>query len=379
MKICQSTYQSDTWESVRIDEGFSSEKAQLVMVFGGRKLFEQMDVYSKVRGNFPKAEIVINSTAGEIFDAGVETQTIVVTGIEFEETIIKTTEINIKETSESYQSACQIVEALQADDLVHVMVISDGGIVNGSALVRALNEHTASHVTVTGGLAGDDDRFEKTLVGLNSEPTEGKIIGIGFYGNKLRIGHGTMGGWDVFGPEREITKSQYNVLYTIGDKPALELYKEYLGKYAKDLPGAALLFPLSMRVDADAAPVVRTILSIDEKQQSMTFAGEIPKGALIRFMKANFDNLLDASSEAAENALQSLSFKPELAILISCVGRRLVLGYRTEEEVEAAREVFGPDTFITGFYSYGEISPLMAEAKCDLHNQTMTITTFTEI
>ncbi|NBA76403.1 histidine kinase [Emticicia sp. ODNR4P] len=379
MKICQSTYQSDTWESVRIDEGFSSEKAQLVMVFGGRKLFEQMDVYSKVRGNFPKAEIVINSTAGEIFDAGVETQTIVVTGIEFEETIIKTTEINIKETSESYQSACQIVEALQADDLVHVMVISDGGIVNGSALVRALNEYTASHVTVTGGLAGDDDRFEKTLVGLNSEPTEGKIIGIGFYGNKLRIGHGTMGGWDVFGPEREITKSQYNVLYTIGDKPALELYKEYLGKYAKDLPGAALLFPLSMRVDADAAPVVRTILSIDEKQQSMTFAGEIPKGALIRFMKANFDNLLDASSEAAENALQSLSFKPELAILISCVGRRLVLGYRTEEEVEAAREVFGPDTFITGFYSYGEISPLMAEAKCDLHNQTMTITTFTEI
>lgn len=379
MKICQSTYHSDTWESVRIDEGFSSEKAQLVMVFGERKLFEQMDVYSKVRGNFPKAEIVINSTAGEIFDAGVETQTIVVTGIEFEETIIKTTEINIKETSESYQSACQIVEALQADDLVHVMVISDGGIVNGSALVRALNEYTASHVTVTGGLAGDDDRFEKTLVGLNSEPTEGKIIGIGFYGNKLRIGHGTMGGWDVFGPEREITKSQYNVLYTIGDKPALELYKEYLGKYAKDLPGAALLFPLSMRVDADAAPVVRTILSIDEKQQSMTFAGEIPKGALIRFMKANFDNLLDASSEAAENALQSLSFKPELAILISCVGRRLVLGYRTEEEVEAAREVFGPDTFITGFYSYGEISPLMAEAKCDLHNQTMTITTFTEI
>jgi len=379
MKICQSTYHSDTWESVRIDEGFSSEKAQLVMVFGERKLFEQMDVYSKVRENFPKAEIVINSTAGEIFDAGVETQTIVVTGIEFEETIIKTTEINIKDTSESYQSACQIVEALQADDLVHIMVISDGGIVNGSALVRALNEHTASHVTVTGGLAGDDDRFEKTLVGLNSEPTEGKIIGIGFYGNKLRIGHGTMGGWDVFGPEREITKSQYNVLYTIGDKPALELYKEYLGKYAKDLPGAALLFPLSMRVDADAAPVVRTILSIDEKQQSMTFAGEIPKGALIRFMKANFDNLLDASSEAAENALQSLSFKPELAILISCVGRRLVLGYRTEEEVEAAREVFGPETFITGFYSYGEISPLMAEAKCDLHNQTMTITTFTEI
>ena len=188
-----------------------------------------------------------------------------------------------------------------------------------------------------------------------------------------------MGGWDVFGPEREITKSQYNVLYSIGGKPALELYKEYLGKYAKDLPGAALLFPLSMRVDADSAPVVRTILSIDEKQQSMTFAGEIPKGALIRFMKANFDNLLDASSEAAENALQSLSFKPELAILISCVGRRLVLGYRTEEEQEAAREVFGPDTCITGFYSYGEISPLMAEAKCDLHNQTMTITTFTEI
>ncbi|MDI9865710.1 FIST C-terminal domain-containing protein [Flectobacillus sp. DC10W] len=379
MKICQSTYRSDAWESIRIDEEFSSEKAQLVIVFGERKLFEQMQVYSKMREDFPHAEIVINSTAGEIFNTGVETQTIVVTALQFEDTQIKTTQIDIKDTSESYQAACQLVEALQADDLVHIIVISDGSVVNGSALVRALNEHTSPHVTVTGGLAGDDDRFEKTLVGLNAEPSEGKIIGIGFYGNHLRIGHGTMGGWDVFGPEREITQSQYNVLYSIGGKPALELYKEYLGKYAKDLPGAALLFPLSMRVDADSAPVVRTILSIDEKQQSMTFAGEIPKGALIRFMKANFDNLLDASSEAAENALQSLSFKPELAILISCVGRRLVLGYRTEEELEAAREVFGPDTCITGFYSYGEISPLMAEAKCDLHNQTMTITTFTEI
>ena len=195
----------------------------------------------------------------------------------------------------------------------------------------------------------------------------------------LQIGNGTMGGWDGFGPEREVTKSEYNVLYTIGDKAALDIYKEYLGKYADELPGAALLFPLSIRIDEDDEPVVRTILSIDEDYKSMTFAGEMPKGALVRFMKANLDRVIDASATAAQSSLTPFSVKPDLAILVSCVGRRLVLGQRSEEEVEAAREIFGEKTIMTGFYSYGEISSQNPNARCELHNQTMTITTFSEL
>jgi hypothetical protein len=61
------------------------------------------------------------------------------------------------------------------------------------------------------------------------------------------------------------------------------------------------------------------------------------------------------------------------------VGRKLVLKQRIEEEVEAIRDVFGDGTVLTGFYSYGEISPFAPGEPCALHNQTMTITTFTEI
>lgn len=378
MKIRQIAYRSNNWETLRQEEGFLPENAQIVLAFGERKLLESVSSYAYLRSQFPQASIVINSTSGEIFDDGVYDGTIVATAIAFEATTVKAVQVDIESHAQSFEVGKKIAEALIAPDLTNIMIVSDGGRVNGSGLVAALNEKTQYKIPITGGLAGDDARFEKTLVGLNQEPQEGKIVGIGFYGTSLQIGHGTMGGWDVFGPEREITESSYNILYSIGDKPALDLYKEYLGKYAKDLPGAALLFPLSMRIDTDSEPLVRTILSIDEETKSMTFAGEIPKHAYIRFMKANFDNLIDASSEAAESSLKALPRNPELAILISCVGRKLVLGYRTEEELEVAREIFGNETIITGFYSYGEISPLKAETKCELHNQTMTITTFIE-
>jgi len=378
MRIKQLAFRNSDWNPISETPAFAASQAQLVLAFGERKCLEDLQPYDYLRELFPAAEIVINSTSGEIYQNSVHEGTIIVTAIEFDKTRVKTTKIDIENHFQSAESGKKIAQNLLADDLTAIFVISDGGRVNGSELIAALNEHTGDKILISGGLAGDEARFEKTLVGLNENPKEGKIVGIGFYGTQLTVGHGTMGGWDVFGPEREVTDSEYNVLYKIGDKKALDLYKEYLGKYADELPGAALLFPLSMRATADAKPIVRTILSIDETNRSMTFAGELPKGALVRFMKANFDRLIDASASAAQNSMSLFDSPPELAILVSCVGRKLVLGSRTEEEVEAAREIFGEQPVMTGFYSYGEISPLNPTARCELHNQTMTITTFSE-
>jgi len=378
MKISQTKYVGTTWQELSKTSDFSEQKAHLVLAFGERNLLDQSNPYAYLHELYPAAEIVINSTSGEIYSDSVHDDSIIVTAIEFEKTEVRTTKIDISDHTESYKAGEIIAKNLLADDLAAILVISDGGKVNGSRLIEALNIITDHQIPISGGLAGDAGRFEKTLVGLNEKPQEGRIVGIGLYSKDLKVGHGTMGGWDVFGPEREVTESEYNVLYKIGDKAALDLYKEYLGKYAKELPGAALLFPLSMREKPDSEPLVRTILAIDEEKKSMTFAGEMPKGALVRFMKANFDHLVDASTTAAQTSIKSLTEAPELAILISCVGRKLVLGQRTEEEVEAARDVFGKETVMTGFYSYGEISPLRPNAQCELHNQTMTITTLSE-
>jgi hypothetical protein len=232
---------------------------------------------------------------------------------------------------------------------------------------------------VTGGLAGDGDRFKRTWVVKDGHPVGGYVTAVGLYGAAVRLTHGSKGGWDLFGPERLITRSQGNVLYELNHKPALQLYKDYLGELASGLPGTALHFPLAIRQNQENAKrLVRTILAIDETAGSLTFAGDMPQGAYAQFMRANFDHLIQGASDAATSAAgNGTESSPTLSIAISCVGRRIVLGERTEEEVEAVFDVLPKGTQQIGFYSYGEISPY-GSGHCDLHNQTMTLTTISE-
>ncbi|GAB3886390.1 FIST signal transduction protein [Spirosoma agri] len=378
MRIGQTRYADGSWENVSETPGFLPEKANLVLAFGERRVLETTSPYEHLCRLYPTAAIVINSTSGEILADKVSDNSIVVTAIELEKTAVRTVQIDITDHKQSSQAGEQIASSLDGDDLAVILLISDGSVVNGSDLIAASNRCLNRLVPVIGGLAGDGDRFERTVVGVNQNPEPGKVVGIGLYGQGLKIGHGSRGGWDVFGPEREVTKSSYNELYEIDGRMALDLYKDYLGKYAEGLPGTALLFPLSIRITPDSQPLVRTILSINEATKSMIFAGDIPQGARVRFMRANLDRLIDASATAAQTSLQQLGTTPELALLISCVGRKLVLGQRTEEEVEVARDIFGHQPVMTGFYAYGEIAPAGPASPGELHNQTMTITILSE-
>jgi len=327
---------------------------------------------------FPAAVVAICSTAGEIYHTAVVDEGITVTAIEFAHTEIKPRKVYIKDYKDSFDAGRALINQFDQKNLAYVMVLSDGGSVNGSELVRGINSITNEKILVTGGMAGDGDRFELTLVGLNGEPEQGLIAGIGFYGDKLKVAHGSKGGWETFGLERLVTRSDNNVLYEMDDKNALEVYKRYLGPDAEGLPATALLYPLSVMLAGNSEPVVRTILSVDPEAGSMTFAGDIPKGAKVRFMRANFDKLTSAASDAAIQTQIVNATPPAFALLISCVGRKMILSSRTEEEVDAVDEIFKHKTLLSGFYSYGEISPLLKGQGCQLHNQTMTITTFDE-
>ncbi len=378
MKIIQQKWSANNgWETLRTD-AVAPADCNLVIVFGERDLLAKPDFFSHLRTKYPVAQIIMNSTSGEIIDTQVNDETISLTAIQFEKTNMKSAAINVKTSGfNSYETGKHLAGSLPLLDLTNVLIISDGQLVNGSELVSGLEEHLPPGTIITGGLAGDGSRFQKTLVGLNAQPTEGMVVAIGFYGHSLKVSHGSMGGWDPFGPERMVTKSNGNILFELDGQPALDIYKKYLGEYSEELPGSGLLFPLNVRINGSEEPVVRTILAIDEDNRSLTFAGNIPEGSYARLMKANFDRLIEGASNAAIHS-QGKSQIPDLAILISCVGRKLVLNQRIEEEVEVIREAFGNHTAITGFYSYGEISPMTGYAKCELHNQTMTITTLTE-
>ncbi|MEM8535730.1 MAG: FIST N-terminal domain-containing protein [Chloroflexota bacterium] len=359
--------------------GQSPSLAQLVLVFGTVEHLRETELINTVRQAYPYASLVGCSTAGEIQGNHVLDDSLVVTAITFERTMVRSAAVSLHEMQDSFHAGVRLAAALYQEQLAHVLVFSDGTNVNGSELVRGMLSDLPAHVTVTGGLAADNARFEQTLVWFNDEISDSRIAAIGLYGDDLKVGYGSFGGWDPFGPERLVTRSHENILYELDGQSALALYKKYLGEYAQELPSSGLLFPLSLRHPASERGVVRTILGVNETDQSIIFAGDVPEGAYVRLMKANFDRLIDGASQAAQSSYATVGpVAPELAILISCVGRKLVLKQRVEEEIENVRETLGKQAVFTGFYSNGEIAPFDLNAQSELHNQTMTITTFSE-
>ena len=355
-----------------------SGPAHVVLVFGERAALAGSEALRELRDAHPDAVLIGCSTAGEIRDTHILDGSIVATALRLERTTVRPAHVFLDDVGDSLEAGRTLGRALTAPDLVHVLVFSDGLRVNGSALVRGLEDALPEGVSVSGGLAGDAARFESTLVCLEGEARSGAIAALGFHGTGLRVGCASLGGWDTFGPDRLVTRSAGNVLHELDGRPALSLYKTYLGPYAAELPSSGLLFPLSVATDGGGA-VVRTILGVDETEGSITFAGDIPHGSYARLMKANLDRLIDGASRAGTTSRNGLEdAPPELAILISCVGRKLVLGQRTEEEIESVREAIGDDAVLTGFYSYGEISPFNPSTRCALHNQTMTVTMLSE-
>lgn len=385
MQITQSVFTAN--DPLHFADPLPCVASQLVLVFGSTELLGNRAHFFAIRKAFPGAVIVGCSTAGEIQGTNVRDDTLVVTVLNFERTTLHLAKANVEAPSQSYATGQQLAENMPKQDLVHVLVLSDGLRVNGTALVRGLKDHLPELVEVTGGLSADGTRFQRTLVCPNDVPADGQVVAVGLYGRHIKIGYGSLGGWDSFGPEREITRSEGNILFDLDRKPALALYRRYLGEHAAGLPATGLLFPLALRypdhagsVTASNGGVVRTILSVDEAANSMTFAGDMPVGGYVRLMKANFERLIDGAAGAARISAQPLQNKAaQFALLVSCVGRKLVLKQRIEEEVEGVRDVLGDHVVLAGFYSYGEISPHTPGASCELHNQTMTITTFLEV
>ena len=360
------------------------EDISLVLYFGTRHMLACGERFHELQKMFPAAHILGCSTGGQINNNDIVDDEIIAAAIGFNATRLKLIRQDIAEAKQSRQCGEAIGRALSSDDLAGIFVLSDGLTVNGSELVSGLVSAVGPDIPLTGGLAGDGADFAETLVGGDCVPQARTVVGLGFYGSAIRIGHGSAGGWDLFGPKRQVTRSVGNVLFELDGQAALDLYERYLGpEDSKGLPGSALLFPIQVHdSEHPDSAVVRTVLAVDHEARSMTFAGDVPQGWTAQLMRGIFDRLAEGAADAAHQANTSLDAQPgdhRVAILISCIGRRLLMGQRTSEETEAAAAVLGADTLKIGFYSYGEISPHAKSGICELHNQTMTVTSFAEV
>jgi len=349
------------------------EKSKLALVFGIVEEFSA-DKHDKIHKYINSDNVVYCSTSGHFIDQLIEDEKFLIIKYAFDDTEIKCAAWNVKDFSSEADIGSAFKETYEAENLRHIMIFSDGHIINSDLLLAGFNTAGIDkEVSMSGGIAGDGINFNSTRVGLNIFPQEGVVVAVGFYSQVLRVESRITSGFQEFGPKRIVTDSHLNVLSALDGQPALDLYKTYLGDLAENLPGSALYFPLAI-FHQDGSSTIRTILNVNEDNKSMTFAGNIPKGSTVSLMRANVDMLLDAAEETNED---DLPFSPQHIFITSCVGRRIIMGSRTNEELYIIKEAY-PDVPVTGFYSYGEICSQKGIHKAILHNQTMVITYFTE-
>ena len=353
---------------------------QLVLVFGAVVRFNDPALPAALSLAFPDSELAGCTTAGEISHEGVTDGHVVIVAVHFDDPALQVAVTELDGMADSHAAGARLAQQLTATGLHNVLVLGQGVGINGSALIDGLQAALPAGVILSGGLAGDAAAFSKSFILSRQGVSCRQVMAIGFSSPSTRFEHGCFHGWEPFGPARKVTRAAGNILYELDGQPALDVYKRYLGDHAKDLPGSGLLFPFEMLSDHhDAVGLIRTILGMDEATGSLVLAGDILENGYLKLMHSSTDALVDGAQRAAEVAFRDeTGMDSSLAILVSCVGRKLVMGARVDEEVEAVAGVFGPRASVAGFYSNGEISPAAGGAVCRLHNQTMTITHISE-
>ena len=377
MKIDTLGFEGAHW---RIDTAEIDDRSacQLVTLFGDSAILRGAPYFEEMRALYPNAHIIGASSSGNIQGAAISACPAVAAAVSFEQGSVAVSRMDFSSGDDIQALAAELIDALPAEGLKHIFLLSDGLNLNGSELVRGVNQ-AAGGIPVSGGLAGDGDRFEQTWVIADAPARQNRVVALGLYGDNLIISTGCHGGWSPFGAERLVTRSDGNVLYELDHQPALELYKTYLGEFAADLPNSGMRFPLEVYPDGDNRhTVTRTLLAIDEAANSITFAGDIPKGHIAKLMKPDIDQLIEGAAEAAR-AIDNANRQSALGLVVSCVGRRVVMRQIVEEELEEVEEILGDNVKLVGFYSYGEIAPFNDRPEqCQLHNQTMTLTAIYE-
>jgi len=355
------------------DHSWDSDQTLLMIHFS--TFFEDFaKPLNQLRAAFPKSCWIGCSTSGHFLDDAIDDDGVVVVVAKFETTRLRQASARFSEGADIRAIGQSLAQDLWREDLRGLMVMAEGLLLNGSELIEGLAVVIPAKVPVFGGLAGDGGRFQNTLVISGKVPTAKTVTAVGFYGEDFTIRVATSGGWDWIGPDRLITGAEGNKLLTLDNRPALSLYKQYLGDLSDDLPTSGIRFPLGIHSsETQQCETLRMIRSIDEQEGSITLCGNVAEGSFARLMHANRERLIQAAADATDMLLQSTDHDGGgLAFIATCIGRRMILGSDAVEEINVARQGLPKRHALIGFYTYGEIAPL-ANNELAFHNQTFTI------
>lgn len=250
-------------------------------------------------------------------------------------------------------------------------IVAIAGLKNdGEKIVRGIESSCPEKTAIFGGIAGDDGNFVKTYVFSHTGySTDGAVV-LAFDGRRVDVQGIATSGWVGVGADMVVTSSEGNVVHTINNRPALELFREYLNLSDDVIQRVGVTFPLLVK-RPDGSEVLRAFLTVDPAAGTLTFAGTVPQDARVRFSSFFGYEIIEQSIGHLQE-FHSRHPRADLVFLISCMARHEVAGPMVNDEIAAAAGLWNAP--LIGFFSYGEIG-LNPLGTCDFYNETLSLAT----
>jgi hypothetical protein len=244
---------------------------------------------------------------------------------------------------------------------------------DGYLLIEGIKNVVDKNLVMFGGLAGDDGKFNETFVISSKDISNNGVLVIVFDGSKITLNGTAKSGWIGLGMELKITKSDKNIVYTIDNKPALDVYLEYLNINIEDMPLIGVEYPLMIK-RSEEIEILRAVTGINKEDRSLIFAGSVPEGSTVKFSSSPGFNVVESTVKSVvdfHNKVPDVDF----VILFSCIARHLALGPLVKDEISAVFENWKVP--VIGYFTYGEIGTNFNRG-CDFYNQTFTLVAIKE-
>ncbi|MFH1094284.1 MAG: FIST N-terminal domain-containing protein [Candidatus Omnitrophota bacterium] len=369
--------------AVNAIEKLGSNDPDFVFCFASSR-FDHVQLVRGIKSVLPNAPLIGCTTAGEITNAGPAKKSVIIL-------TIKSNSLHAafgigKNVSKNSRGAGQEVARdtvlkTRKGAIRHAfMMLPDGLNGNGVEIIRGIQEVLGTSFPIVGGSAADDFLFQKTFQYFEENVYTNSVGGILFSGD-ISVGIGARHGWYPLGKPRIVTEADHNIIKKLDGKPAARIYEDYFGKRVADLKNEpmarmSVMYPLGMSIPQEEECIIRNALRVD-KEGSLICAGEVPCGSEIRVMMGSKETALKAAKKAAEIALSGLrKQKADLVFVFDSVSRERLFGRKSEEEIAVIRSIFGKDTPVIGFYTYGEQAPLGATINLGqtfFHNETIVV------
>lgn len=364
-----------------------SGEPEILFVFAAREYDcnELLKGVYSVSGTIP---MIGGTTAGELSTKGFSTNTVVVLALN-SDSLEFTTGIGVKMSEDELQCGKTLVDDLlkkqTLEDALSLLVFPDGLGGDGCKVLDGINSALPDKLEIIGGCLGDGEEYSRTYQFYDGKVYEDSIPGVLISGqSSFKTGIGVRSGFESIGNKMFCTESEGTVVKKIDGVNALELYKELLGEErSKRLPGIFREYPFGLidekvAISGEEYFQLRCGFTANEDEGSISCSGSIPEGSAITITAGSRGDLINGARLAAEQAKTTLGdAEPKLIMVFSCIGRKLVLGRRVSEEIDAVQKTMGSDVPLIGFYTYGEIGPIdkgrssLSEAK--FHNETLVI------